>query len=111
MEVNMNFYLSGFERKNLGLGGMVFYKYEETQASEKTPTITRYYEYGNRTEYRVEIPKPAEKRVVGSVLIFRHSKNRYSAAIDNGKMVYLFQAESLSQIERKVQELFAKDRQ
>lgn len=107
MEVNPNFYLSGFDRKNFGLGGMAFYKYETTQASAENPTINRYYEYGNRVEYRVAIPKPAEKRVTGAVLIFRHSKNRYSATIVTESLVFPFQAESLTQIEQKVKELFA----
>lgn len=110
MEVNWNFYLSGFERENLGLGGMAFYKYEKTKASEKTPSIKLYYERGDCTEYRVELPKPAEKRVIGAVLIFRHSKNRYSCTIATRKVVFPFQAESLTQIEQKVKDLFAEDR-
>lgn len=107
MEVNYNFYLSGFERKNFGLGGMVFYKYEKVEATEAAPTIAQYWERDSSTEYRVVIPKPAEKRVIGSVLIFRHSKNRYSCTIATNKVVFPFQAESLSQIEQKVRELFA----
>ncbi len=110
MEVNFNFYLSGFERKNFGLGGMAFYKYEKTEASEQTPTIRLYYDRGSVTEYRVDIPKPAEKRVIGSVLIFRHSKNRYSCTIATRKVVFPFQAESLTQIEQEVQRLFAEDK-
>ena len=98
MEVNDNFRLSGFERKNFGLGGMAFYKYEETKKSEENPTISHYY----GEEYRVRLPKPAEKRVTGAVLIFRHSKNRYSVTIATEKLIYPFQAESLTQIEQKV---------
>lgn len=109
MEVNYNFYLSGFERKNFGLGGMAFYKYEKTEETETAPTISRYWERESSTEYRVTIPKPAEKRVIGSVLIFRHSKNRYSCTIATRKVVYPFQADSLSQIEQEVKRLFAED--
>lgn len=110
MEVNSNFYLSGFERKNFGLGGMAFYRYETTQASDITPTIRSWYSHGNSMEYRLDIPKPAEKRVTGAVLIFRHSKNRYSATIATEKLVFPFQAESLAQIEQKVKELFAEEK-
>lgn len=107
MEVNYNFWLPGFEKRNLGFGGMVFYRYEKTEASEENPKFTRHYDFGNRTEYHITIPKPAEKRVTGAVLIFRHSKNRYSVTIATERLVFPFQAESLTQIEQKVKELFA----
>ena len=107
MEVNNNFWLSGFEKRNLGLGGMAFYRYERADASAEQPKISLYYDRGRETEYRVIVPKPAEKRVTGAVLIFRHSKNRYSVTIATEKLVFPFQAESLTQIEQKVKELFA----
>lgn len=107
MEVNYNFYLSGFERKNLGLGGMAFYRYERADASAEQPRSSLYYDRGASAEYRVIVPKPAEKRVTGAVLIFRHSKNRYSVTIATERLVFPFQAESLTQIEQKVKELFA----
>lgn len=86
---------------------MVFYRYEKTEASEDQPKISLYYNRGSNTEYRVIVPNPAEKRVTGAVLIFRHSKNRYSVTIATEKLVFPFQAESLTQIEQKVKELFA----
>jgi len=108
VEVNNNFWLSGFEKRNLGLGGMVFYRYERADASSaEQPRISLYYDRGASAEYRVIVPKPAEKRVTGAVLIFRHSKNRYSVTIATEKLVFPFQAESLTQIEQKVKELFA----
>lgn len=90
MKIDRNFRLYGFERKDFGLGGCVFFRWEEPKTEQKEPTIRsdNYYAYRyDMSNYIISIPKPQAKKLTGTVMITRQSKNRYSLAMHSEKGV------------------------
>lgn len=110
MEIDSNFSLYGFDKKNYGLGGMAFFRYELPKNEKREPTIRddNYYGgYSDYLNYRISIPKPPQKILTGTVLITRQSKNRYSLAMQNDKRVQIVPlATSLTKIRELVTEFF-----
>ncbi len=108
MEIDRNFSLNGFIRKDYGEYGCVFLKYATPKDEKREPTIRESYYggYYDVVNYTLQIPKPKKEEIAGIVMIFRMSKNRYQVSISNGKRVQIEQAASLSAIRELCGKLF-----
>jgi hypothetical protein len=110
MEIDYNFSLYGFKRTNYGANGAAFHRWEQPKAEEeRKPEIKadRYYSDYNTQSFRIDIPKPQEKVLTGTVMITRQSKNRYSLAMQSGEGVKIISpVTSLTAIRGYVNEFF-----
>ena len=109
MEIDRNFSLYGFEKKDFGPGGCAFFRWEEPKEEGRAPTIREesYGGYYGMKYYNIGIPKPPTKKLTGAVLITRQSKNRYSLSMQSEKGVQIIPlATSLSAIREQVNEFF-----
>ena len=65
-----------------------------------------YYGGSRYVSFIVNIPKPPRAECTGTVIVMRTSKNRYKAAMDNGKAVTIQSFTTLKQLELYCEKFF-----
>lgn len=66
-----------------------------------------YYGGGKYVSYVVNVPKPPRSVCTGTILLMRMSKNRYRAAMDNGKAVEIQTFTTIKELEGYCEIFFA----
>ena len=108
MIVDRDFSLYGFDRQDCGEDGCVFFKWEMPKEKKEEPKIREevYGGYYNRSDYRIEIPKPKDKILTGLVIITRSSRSRYVFIVQSGRRMRIEKAITLTEIKNYVEAFF-----
>lgn len=89
----------------------VIMRRRETPKDEKLKADcyeTPMYHEGNAfVSYVVNVPKPPQPVCTGTVILLRMSKNRYRAALDNGKSAVIETFSTLKELELYCEKFFS----